>query len=134
MARPMRKRPRNQRDSGAVSTEFAVVFGAFVLFSSTVLVAGKIAQTEIDVRNAAQEAARAATLQRDETSAIAVAKSVGAAQVSKCENAKVDVKTNGFQPGGVVTVIVSCDAENLFTTRKMSASATEVIDVYRGSS
>lgn len=124
----------SKSDRGAVSTEFAVVFGAFVLFASTVLVAGKLAQSEIDIRNAAQEAARAATLERDAGSAQAVAVATATAQISRCDNPSVIVDTNGFRPGNVVTVTVACEADVMFSTRHLSATAHEIIDVYRGSS
>lgn len=123
----------SKRDSGSFSVELAMIFPAFLFISAIVLVAGSIAQGHIDVQNAAQEAARAATLERDPGAAAAVGRSTGMQQISDCDGPSVAVDTSNFQAGGSVTVTVRCTVNApLGQSRQMSATATEVIDTYRG--
>ena len=133
-----------QVERGAVSTEFAVVMPAFLTaFMLLVVFAGRVAQAENDVRTAAQEAARAATLTGTPTQAAAEARRVAEANLVtsglSCANGlDVQVGLGQFQPGGWVTVTVNCtasfaDLASLAVpgSRTFTGSATEVIDIYR---
>ncbi len=135
-------RPGPER--GAVSTEFAVVMtAALTAFMLLVVFAGRFAQAENNVRSAAQEAARAASLTNHTDTAVAEANRVALANLTSagmtCANGlDVNVKTNDFTPGGKVTVTVTCDASfaDVSTlavpgSRAFIGSATEVIDTYR---
>lgn len=133
-------------ERGAVSSEFAVVMAAFLTaFMLLVVFAGRVAQAENDVRSAAQEAARAASLAGDANAAINEANRVAQANLTtagmSCANGlAVDVSTANFSPGGWVTVTVSCNASfadvaslSVPGSRVFTGAATEVVDTYRAS-
>ncbi len=132
------------QETGALSTEFAVRMSAFLTaFMLIVVMAGRIASAENDVNNAAQEAARAASLQRNPDLATDQARNTAAANLADtgltCASGfAVDVDTRRVQPGGAVTVTVSCTtpfsdvaALSVPGTRTFTSTATEVVDTYR---
>ena len=131
-------------ERGAVSTEFAVVMTAFLTaFMLLVVFAGRVAQAENDVRGAAQEAARAASLAGTPSQATVEAQHVAAANLAtsglSCANGlDIAVGLGRFQPGGWVTVTITCTASfsdvgslGVAGSDTFTASATEVIDRYR---
>ena len=135
-------RTRNER--GSVSTEMAVVMVSFFAgFLMLVVFAGRVAQAENDVRSAAHQAARAASLTGNPARAESEARRVVDANLVSsgltCRNGlDVIVGLDQFQPGGWVTVTVSCraafsDVASLAVpgTRTFRSTATEVIDTYR---
>lgn len=134
-------------DRGAVSSEFAVVMAVF--FSSFVLLvvyAGRVTQAGNDVRSAAHEAARAASLTNTSELASAEAQRVAAANLAESglscpEGFEVHVDTGNFAPGGTVAVAVICHTSlaDLATldvpgSKTFTGFAVEVIDRYRASS
>ena len=137
---------RVNSERGAVSSEFAVIMAVF--FTSFVLVvvyAGRVTQANNDVRSAAQEAARAASLTNTSTGAVAEAQRVAAANLvdsglSCADGFTVNVDTANFTPGGNVSVAVTCHtslrdlaAIGVPGTKTFAAKAVEVIDTYRAS-
>ena len=135
---------RRRSETGSVSTEFAVVMAAVLLgFFALAVYGGRVVQAENDVRSAAHEAARAASLERSPEAADAAARSVAAANLERsgvsCGDApSVSVDLNNFRPGGAVTVTVACTASfsdvgslGVAGSDTFTASATEVIDRYR---
>ena len=136
---------RTRNDRGSVSTEMAVVMVSFFAgFLMLVVFAGRVAQAENDVRSAAHQAARAASLTGNPARAESEARRVVDANLVSsgltCRNGlDVIVGLDQFQPGGWVTVTVSCraafsDVASLAVpgTRTFTSTATEVIDTYRG--
>ena len=137
---------RRQRDErGSVSSEMAVVMVSFFAgFLMLVVFAGRVAQAENDVRSAAHQAARAASLTGDPGRAESEARRVVDANLTSsglsCSNGlDVIVGLDEFHPGGWVAVTVSChaavsDVASLAVpgSRTFSSTATEVIDTYRG--
>lgn len=131
-------------ERGSVATEFAIVMAAILLgFVALAIYGGRVVQAENDVQSAAQEAARAATLERDPAAADAAARTVATANLThsgvSCPTPTVTVDLSRFEPGGQVTVAIVCrtsfaDLGSLGVARSRSfhATATEVIDTYRG--
>jgi Flp pilus assembly protein TadG len=126
-------------EQGAVSTELAVLTPVLLAFMLLAVFAGRVAQAEGDVANAAQEAARAASLQSGPGDAVAAAQEMAAANLSRsglaCRGLDVATNTSSFAPGGHVAVTVTCSASfadlSLLAvpgSRQFSASAVEVID------
>jgi Flp pilus assembly protein TadG len=135
---------RQRDEHGAVSTEMAVIMVTFLAgFLMLVVFAGRVAQAENDVRSAAHNAARAASLTGDPTRADAEARRVVASNLTSsgltCSHGlDVVVNVDQFHPGGRVAVSVSCraafgDVATLAVpgTRTFNATATVVIDTYR---
>lgn len=131
-------------ERGAVSTEFAVVMTAFLTaFMLLIVFAGRVAQAENDVRSAAQEAARAASLAGTPTQADAEARRVAQANLTtsglSCSNGlDVSVGLGDFRPGGWVSVTITCtasfsDVASLAVpgSRSFTSTASEVVDTYR---
>lgn len=132
---------RRSRDIGLLSTEMAVVMVTFFAgFLMLVVYAGRVGQASNDVRSAAQEAARAASLAASPTDAREIAESTAAANVETSGLAcarGLDVSTDvdDFTPGGTVTVTLSCTASlsdvsslRLPGARTYTATAIEVVD------
>jgi hypothetical protein len=107
-----------------------------------VVFAGRVAQAEGDVANAAHEAARAASLAGTPQAAVEAATETAEANIAEgavaCRRLDVVVDTTGFGAGGQVTVTVSCEAAfgdiamlAVPGSRTFVATAVEVIDTFR---
>ena len=131
-------------ERGSVSTEFAVVMTAFLTsFMLLVVFAGRVSTAENNVRSAAQEAARSASLSGTPESAVAAAQQTAVANLASAgltcaSGLDVAVDTAQFAPGGWVAVTVSCDTPFSDVTslavpgvHTFTGRATEVIDTYR---
>lgn len=127
---------------GAVSTELAVLAPLLIGFMLLVVFAGRVAQAEGDVANAAQEAARAASLVGTPRAAIEAATETATANIAEgavaCRRLEVTVDTSSFDAGGQVAVTVTCEATfgdiamlAVPGSRTFAATAIEVIDTYR---
>lgn len=125
-----------------MAVEVAVVAPALVALLLLVVYAGRVSHAEADVRRAAAEAARAASLRQVPAEAVAAAEQTAAANVATsgvaCARLETLVDTSAFVPGGTVAVTVSCDASLADVTllgvpgeRRFEARSVEVIDRYR---
>lgn len=131
-------------DRGSVAVETAVVAPALVALLLLVVFAGRVAQSDGDVRRAASEAARAASLAQSPEGAVEAAEQTVAANLRSsgigCSTLETDVDTDDFRPGGTVTVDVRCVASMADVSllgvpgeRTFAARSVEVIDRYRSS-
>jgi Flp pilus assembly protein TadG len=131
-------------DRGTVAVEVAIVAPAIIVLLVLVMLAARVSQAGAEVQSAAAAAARAASQQAtpdgasQEGTAVAQA-SLRDAGVS-CTPWDVDVDTSAMVPGGSVSVTVRCTAQFSEMTllavpgsRTFEHTATEVVDVYRGS-
>lgn len=128
-----------------VTTEMAVVMVTFLAgFLMLVVYAGRAGQAANDVRSAAQEAARAGTLEGSPNAARTRAVEIATANLATsgvaCANGlSVVVDTSDFGPGGTVGVTVTCTASladvsslALPGSTTYTGYAVEVIDTYLG--
>ena len=131
-------------ERGSVSTEFAVVMTAFLTsFMLLVVFAGRVSSAENNVRSAAQEAARSASLSGTPEGAVVAAQQTAVANLASAgltcaSGLDVAVDTAQFAPGGWVAVTVSCDTPfsdvaslAVPGVHTFIGTATEVIDTYR---
>lgn len=136
-------RPTLRGDRGSVAVETAVVAPALVALLLLVVFAGRVSQADGDVRRAASEAARAASLRQHPADAEATATEVAASNLSTsgvaCRTLETGVDTSEFHPGGTVTVTVRCTASmrdvsllGVPGSRTFVANSIQVIDRYRG--
>jgi Flp pilus assembly protein TadG len=131
-------------ESGSVAAEVAIavpVLVAVLVFAGVLVARGVDARLRLD--DVAHQAARAASLTRTAAQAQAAAQQTATASLSSagvdCTDPAVSVDTSDFQPGGTVTVTVSCrldlsDAAALLaigSSRTLTASASSPIDTYR---
>jgi Flp pilus assembly protein TadG len=131
------------QDRGVVASEMAVVMVTFFAgFLLLVVYAGRVGQASNDVRSAAQEAARAASLQSNRTDAEQAARDTAASNlaasgVACSRGLVVSTELSQFRSGGQVGVTVECTASladvtslGLPGSRTYAASAVEVLDTY----
>ena len=142
---PSRMRGRCLDDRGLAAVEAAIVAPFLVAMLLLVVFVGRVSEADGNVRRAASEAARAASLRQDPADATEAALSTVDANLSEsgvaCETLTVDVDTGAFRPGGRVEVTVTCDASmsdvallGVPGARTFSAHEVEVIDRYRADS
>jgi Flp pilus assembly protein TadG len=127
------------------AVEAAIVAPFLVAMLLFVVLAGRVSEADGNVRRAASEAARAASLRQDAADATEAASTTVDANLSAagvdCESLTVDVDTSAFEPGGRVAVTVTCVASmhdvtflGVPGTRVFDAHEVEVIDRYRADS
>lgn len=130
-------------ERGSVAVETAVVAPALVVLLLLVVFAGRVAQAEGDVRRAASEGARAASLEQYPENAELAAKDIVAANLASsgvvCGRLETTVDTSSFAAGGSVSVTVRCTASMADVAllgvpgeRVFESRSVEVIDRYRG--
>lgn len=129
-------------DQGSVAVETAIIAPALVALLLLVVFAGRVSQAEGDVRRAAAEGARAASLEQSPAAATEAAEVTVEANLATsgvgCGTLATTVDTATFQPGGTVTVSVRCVASMADVSllgvpgqRTFEATSIEVIDRYR---
>lgn len=129
---------RARRDSGSASMEMVLITPLLVIFVLLVVFGGRSVESTNDVKHAADQGARAAsmvaTARMPDVARRAVQADLAARRVS-CPSPSVDVRTS--LEGRTVTVTVSCRADGQglglldVSTRSVSATSTEVVDRYR---
>ena len=140
--RRCRPAPRHD-DRGVAHVEVAL--GAVVLFVllGLVVFAGRTSALDTDVQTAAAAAARAASRQGSPSGATAAAQEAAAGNLGDasvaCTNLDVAVTVGAMDPGSTVSVSISCTADfsdlaplAMPGVRSFHASASEVVDTYRG--
>jgi Flp pilus assembly protein TadG len=142
--RPTRRHGRHGRDDrGSAAVEAAIIAPAVIALLLLVVMAGRVVQADGEVQSAASAAARAGSQQRSESAAIAAAEqtvdeNLVDAGLSCTPLAEVTVEAD-VRPGEEVQVTVVCTVQlgdmallNVPGTRTFQATATEVVDTFRG--
>jgi Flp pilus assembly protein TadG len=134
---------RLRRDeSGSVTVELVLLTPLLILFLLFVVSLGRLSGARLDVDGAAAQAARAASIAQDPTTAQAAAQQTATAALGSdheaCAQLNVTTNTAQFAPGGSVAVTVTCVVGlSEFTGLRLPASETvtstanSVIDAYR---
>ncbi len=107
----MRRRgsARLRDERGSMAVEIVVLVPALLLVMSLVVALGRFTSTQGQVRAAARDAVRAATLERDAGSALSAARSAATATMPDgvtCDPARLD---GPFVAGGTLTVTLRCE-------------------------
>jgi Flp pilus assembly protein TadG len=129
-------------EDGTLAVEAAIVAPVLLVLMLLVVYAGRSAHTDADVRSAAARAARAASLTGDVTPAETAASEIAAANLATagivCRTTDIAVAAD-IRAGGTVTVQIGCEVSNADLamlavpgTRWSTATATQVVDTYRG--
>ena len=99
-------------DRGSAAVEITLIAPLLLLLLLLAVAMGRTVSARIDVDGAAQQAARAASLTRDGTSARQAAQqaatTVLAGEGRACTRIAVDTDTSAFRPGGLAQVTVTC--------------------------
>lgn len=122
-------------DRGDMAIEAAVVAPVllFLMFAG-LLVAGRSLQARNQAESAAQEAARAASLEQTPGAAVAAGQRALDSNVSDTTgmDCTATIAAPTLEPGSVVEVQVTCDAQLVVGRRAtFVATAYEVVDTYR---
>lgn len=131
-------------ERGSVAVETAIIAPALVALLLLVVFAGRVSQAEAEVRRAASEGARAASLEYFGDAAETAATDRVAENLKDngvvCAELATEVDTSQLIPGGSVSVTVHCTADMADVAllgvpgkRTFVARSIEVIDRYRGS-
>ena len=142
-----RRAMRRLRDdeSGSVATELVLLTPLLILMLLFVVALGRTVSARMEVDGAAAQAARAASIARDPTTATAMAQQAATSALGSdhvtCGDLAVTTDTADFAPGGQVQVTVTCTVDladllglRLPASRAISSTATSVIDTYRSAS
>jgi Flp pilus assembly protein TadG len=121
-----------------MAVEIVVLVPMLVLVLVLIVAFGRYVTTEGDAQAAAREAVRAASLERDEASALAAAQAAARASTPTglvCEPATL---TGAFVAGGTVTAELRCTVSwsnlglvGLHGSAEVSASSSAPLDLYR---
>jgi Flp pilus assembly protein TadG len=140
---------RTRADRGSVSLEFVVLAPALLAFVALLVVAGRVAIASNSVEQAADEAARSASISRTVAGARAAAtegaRRALAEQDLTCSVISVDVDAGGFavpvgrpaQVRATVTCVVplaDLAVPGFPGSRTVTATAVSPLDTYRGRS
>lgn len=141
----MIRRPRAHRDEhGTAALELTLLAPLLLVILLFVVGLGRMAHARQQIESVAADSARAASLERNTSLSAQAAKtaataSLGDAGVS-CTNLDVDVDLSSYQPGGRVTVTVSCTTKlsdvamaGFPGSRTFTATSSVPIETYRGS-
>ena len=152
MMRRLIHRPRTCRwglrgrhdERGMAMIELTLLTPLIVVILLFVIGLGRMAHARQQIEAVAADSARAASLERNTSQSETAAKS--AAQVSlgdagvSCTNLHVDVDLSSYQPGGRVTVTVSCKTKlsdvalaGFPGNRTFTATSSVPVETYRGS-
>ncbi len=136
--------PRSSSDRrGVLSLEFAIVVVGVLGALMLVAAAWRLGQTRGEMRDAAAEAARAASLRQYPSAATGAAERVVLATLARrqvrCSELDVRTDVRALRPGGSVSVTIRCVTrlEDLTLLRMpgsvtLDATGTEVVDRRRG--
>ncbi|WP_068927469.1 TadE/TadG family type IV pilus assembly protein [Planobispora rosea] len=104
--------PPGARDRGGAAVELVLLAPFLILLALLAVAMGRLVAARLEVNNAAHQAARAASIARDPASATSAARSTADSALAgkrvTCAGRSVDVGLGSFEPGGNVTVTVTC--------------------------
>lgn len=146
MSPPTQRLSTGRQDRGSIALELAVLGPALLLFIGLMILAGRMALANQSVAQAADEAARTASIARTQSGASSgassAARSALAQQSLQCVSTQVSVDTSQFsRPVGTpaaVSATVSCvvrladlSLPGLPGSRTVTATASSPLDTYR---
>ncbi len=137
--------PRHRgRQDGSVAVELTLLSVPLVVLLLLIVTFGRLAGARLELSTVAGQAARAASVQRDQATAVAAARQLAHDALTEntnptCSSLAVTVDLARWRPGGAVTVTLDCRVDladlaspGLPQTRHLSTTATAPIDLYRG--
>lgn len=132
---------KKRAERGSVAVELVLVTPLLILLLLLVVGSGRLVTARMDVNGAAEDAARAASLASDPGTAAADAQAAAEATLGghgvACRSLDVTTNTANFQPGGWVSVDVTCSVDLSNVTmldwpgmENVQAQFVEPIDTY----
>jgi len=139
----IRQRPACRDERGVSAIELTLIAPVLMVVLLFVVGLGRMGHARQQIEAVAADSARAASLERNTSQSthaakVAATQSLGDAGVS-CTNLSVNVDLTSYQPGGRVTVTVSCKTQlsdvalaGFPGSRVFSATSVVPIETYRG--
>ncbi|WP_106403498.1 TadE/TadG family type IV pilus assembly protein [Actinocorallia populi] len=139
----MRRRTRRRGDRGGMTLELVLLAPVLVLLFLFLALVGRLVNVQSQLDGAARDGARAASVARSEGDAQAFAveavdQSLGGASFCLGDAAQTEVDLGGWEPGGQVTVTVTCqtdltglDLVPFAGNPEKTGTASAPIDTYR---
>jgi Flp pilus assembly protein TadG len=129
-------------DRGSVTTETVIVAPVALALLCLIALVGRTTSVRDQVNEAARDAARTASIERDPASADAAARAAASTSLARtstrCVSTTVDVDASAFRPGGQVSVTVSCTVSladlgllGVPGSSTIEARKVSVVDQYR---
>ncbi len=130
-------------DAGSATVETTILAPLLVMLLLLVVLCGRLVSAQLDLDAAAHSAARAGSIARTPTAATAQAQRTALDTLTTrgltCGQPRVTVGTGGLQPGGAVTVTISCTVPLSDLTliavpgsHTITATSTSPVDLWRG--
>jgi len=137
-----RPRDGSRDERGSVAVELTLITPLLLLLLVLVVALGRLAESRLQVGDAATQAARAVTVADSAGGAGATAREAAAASLQSdnltCSSLSVSTDISTFQPGGVVTVTVTCTVSlsdlsllHLPGGKTLTATASSPVDQFR---
>jgi Flp pilus assembly protein TadG len=121
-----------------MSVEIVLLAPVMMAFMMLVVAGGRYVALRGDIEAAARDAVRAATIQRDEGSAIQVAAQTANAALEDPGQCQGTALSGAFVSGGTITVTLTCSVSydglgliGLPGSKEITISSSAVIDLYR---
>jgi Flp pilus assembly protein TadG len=132
------------RERGSVTAELVLLTPLLIALLLLMVLLGRLVSARLQVDSAASQAARAASLARDPTSAAAAGQQTATGTLTgarrTCTHLQVTVDTTHFAPAGYVAVTVTCTVDladlsglRLPASTTVTSRFVEPVDAYRAS-
>jgi Flp pilus assembly protein TadG len=127
---------RRRTERGSATLELAILAPALLAIAALAVLAGRVETARLVVAQAAEDAARAATLSRTDSGALADAGAVASDDLSggtDCSSWTMSA-SGSLKPGSTVSAVVTCSNPLGLLPGDYTAtgSASSIVDVYRG--
>ncbi|HEV7934174.1 MAG TPA: TadE family protein [Actinomadura sp.] len=138
----MRVPGRRERDRGSMALELTLVTPVLIAFMMLMVGVGRMVEAQSQIDGAARDGARAASVGRSRADAVAFADRAGRETLKTRDwcggGPRIAPDLTGWEPGGQVTVTVSCDVDlggmsliGLPGVKTMTGVATVPLDTFR---
>ncbi|MFD9483609.1 TadE family protein [Streptomyces sp. NPDC059991] len=133
-------------DEGSAAVEAAIILPVLIMFLCLAVAGGRIVTSGAKIDEAAEDAAREASIHRTAAAALSAARSAAAESLQdqgiRCASTSVSIDTGGLTVPigqvGTVTVTVTCTVSlsdlilpGVPGAKTLTATATSVVDQYR---
>lgn len=121
-----------------MAVEIVLLAPLMLAFMMLVVAGGRYVAVRGDIEATTRDAVRAATLERDEASAVAAMQDITASSLQDVGACSGPALSGNFAPGGMLTVTISCEVSydglgliGLPGSKTVTISSSAPIDTYR---
>jgi Flp pilus assembly protein TadG len=121
-----------RRERGSFSLELAVLAPTLLLVVSFIISVGRVTEGRAVVQGAARDAARAATINHNGANSARQAAEAAYQSATRGRDCDPLPPVDAPQPGGTVTVTVTCRVTTQWGKQTITRTAQSAVDIYRG--